>query len=69
MLYWCLVREIHSADDNLRRITKVDKDFTKLFDSKNKTFPGRIRDICEIEEKNSITISVFGYENKEEYPV
>ena len=50
-------------------MTKVDKGFTKLFDSKNKTFPVRIRDIFKIEEKNSITISVFGYENKEEYPV
>ena len=69
MIALMVFREIHSADGNLRRITKVDKDFTKLFDSKNKTFPVRIRDICEIEEKNSITISVFGYENKQEYPV
>ena len=29
----------------------------------------KIRDIHEIEKKNSIKVSVFGYENKEKHPV
>ena len=34
-----------------------------------KTFPVKIRDIHKIEERNSIGISVFGYENKGKDPV
>ena len=30
-------------------------------------FPVRIRDILKIEKKNSISISVFGYEKKEKH--
>ena len=36
---------------------------------KDKKFPVKIRDIHRIEEKNSISISVFGYENKEKHPI
>ena len=32
-------------------------------------FPVKIRDIHKIEKKNSIGITVFGYENKEKYPI
>ena len=32
-------------------------------------FPVKIRDIHKIEKKNSISISVFGYENKEKHPI
>ena len=32
-------------------------------------FPVKIRDIRKIEKKNSIGISVFGYENKEKHPI
>ena len=32
-------------------------------------FPIKIRDIHKIEKKNSIGISVFGYENKEKYTI
>ena len=31
--------------------------------------PVKIRDIHKLGKKNSITISVFGYENKEKYPI
>ena len=50
------------------RITKVDKDFAKTLDFKEINFPVKIRDIHKIEPKNSIDISVFGYENKEKQP-
>ena len=32
-------------------------------------FPLKVRDIHKIEKKNSIGISVFGYENKENHPL
>ena len=61
---WCLARYLNPADHNPRRIIKADKDFAKRFDFKEIKFPVKIRDIRKIEKKNSIGISVFGYENK-----
>ena len=66
---WYLVRYLNPAGYNPRRITKADKDFAKRLDFKDIKFPVKIRDIHKIEKKNSISISVFGYENKEKYPV
>ena len=49
---WCLVRYLNPADYN------PNKDYTRRLDFK---------DNHKIEKKNSIGISVFGYENKEKY--
>ena len=51
---WCLVRYLSRGDHYPVRIT---------------SFPVKIRDIHKIEKKNSIGISIFGYESKEEYPI
>ena len=64
-----MVRYLNLAEHNPRRITKADKDFAKRLDFKDIKFPVKIRDIHKIEKKNSIGISVFGYENKEKYPI
>ena len=61
---WSLDRYLNPADRNPARITKADKDFAKKVDFRDKKFPVKIRDIHENEKKNSIAISVFGYENK-----
>ena len=66
---WCLVRYLHPADHNTKRITKAHKDFSKKLDFKNIKFPVIVRDIHKIEKKNFIGISVFGYENKEKHPI
>ena len=34
---WCLVRDLHPADHNPRKITKADKDFAKKFAIKFRT--------------------------------
>ena len=65
----CLFRYLDPADDNPRRIAKADKGFAKRLDFKDITFPVKSRDIHEIEKKNYIGISVFGYENKVKYPI
>ena len=64
---WYLVKYLNPTDHNLRRITKADKDFAKKHDFKDIKFPVKIRDTLEIEKKDSFGISVFGYENREEY--
>ena len=71
MLKWCLFRYLNPGDHNPRRIIKVYKDFAKRLDFKGIKFPVKIRDIHKIEKKkkSSIGISVFGYENKGNYPI
>ena len=66
---WCLVRYLHPADNNPRRITKPNKDFAKRLDFKDIEFPVKSRDIHKLEKKNSIGVSVFRYENKEKYSI
>ena len=66
---WRLVRYLIPADCNPARITKADKDFVKKLDFKGIKFPIKVSNIQKIEKTNSISISVFGYENKEKHPV
>ena len=68
-LKWCLVRYLNRANHHPARITKADKDFAKRLGFKDIKFPVKIRDIHKIEKKNSIGISVFGYENEVKYPI
>ena len=56
-------------DHNPRRIAKSDKDFAKKLDFNDIKCPVKVSDIHKIEKKNSICISVFGYDNKGKHPV
>ena len=60
---------LKSCRHNPRRITKADKDFGKRIDFKDIKHPVKIRDVHKIGKKSSISIFVFGYENKEKYPI
>ena len=60
-----IVRYFHQVNHNLKRITKADIDFAKKINFKDIKFPVKVRRIQKIEINNSISISVFGYENKE----
>ena len=66
---WCLIRYLNPVDHNPRRFTKADKDFAKRLDFKDIKFPVKIIDIHKMKRKNSIDISVFGYENKGKCPI
>ena len=61
---WYLIRYVNPAYHNPVIVTKADKDLAKKLDFKDIKFPVEVRDIHKIEKKNSIGISVFGYENK-----
>ena len=65
----CFARYLHPADHNTARIIKNEKIFESEFNFKDAEFPIKIRDICEIEKRNCISISVFDHENKEKYPI
>ena len=64
-----MVRYLNLADCNPVKITKGDKEFAKKLDFKDVKFPVKIEDIYKIENKNSHSISVFGYENKEKHSI
>ena len=66
---WSIFRYLNPADRDPATITKRDKYFAKKIDFKDIKFPVKMRDIHKIEKKNSIAISVFGYENKEKRPI
>ena len=66
---WCLVRYLNPADSNPATVTTADRDFAKMLDFKDIKYPAQIIDIHKTLKKNSIDISVFGYENKEKHPI
>ena len=66
---WRIVRYLNPANNHSARIAKGEKGFAKKTYFKDMKFPVKIRDNCKIEKKNSISISVFGYENKEKHPI
>ena len=59
---------MHPEDHHRARITKLDKDFARDLDFKDIYFQLKLG-ILKTEKKSSIAISVFGYENKEKYPI
>ena len=63
---WCLVRYLNLVDHYLERTTKTDKDCARELDFKDIKFAVKS---SKIEKKNSIVISVSGYENKVKYPI
>ena len=56
---WCLVRYLHPANHNPRRIKKADKLFGDELDLEDIKFPVKIKAIHKFEKKNSIGISVL----------
>ena len=52
-----------------QRIKKVDRQYVEKLDYSNIDFPVSVKHYRKIEKQNSINISVFGYENKEPYPI
>ena len=64
-----MVRYLQTTDHNPRRIRKVDKLYGDKLDFKDMEFPVKVRDIHKIERKNSISISISGYEDKKKHPI
>ena len=51
------------------RIRKIDQDFASELAFKDIKFPAKSRNIQKVEKKNCISISIFGYENKENFSI
>ena len=66
---WCHIRHINPQEKYPQRIKKVDKPYIEKLDYSNIEFPVNVQHYNKIEKQNSININVFGYENKEPYPI
>ena len=65
----CLVRYLHPAYHNLRISRKVNRLYGNKLDFKDIKIPVKVRDVHKIDRKSATGISVFGYEDKEKYPI
>ena len=66
---WCHIRYLNPQDKNPQRINKSDKEFIKKLDYSGIEFPVATKQYNKIEKQNEININVFGYENKQPYPI
>ena len=66
---WCHIRCLNPQDKNPQRIKKSDKDHINKLDYSGIEFPVNIKQYNTIEKQNEININVFGYENKQPYPI
>ena len=66
---WCHIRQLNPQEKNPQRIKKEDKDMVDRLDYSGVKFPISKKDYNKIEKKNGIRVNVFGYENKQPFPI
>ena len=66
---WCHIRHLNPQEKDPQRIKKSDKEFIEKLNYSGIEFPITMKQINKIEKKNSIRINVFGYEEKQPYPI
>ena len=66
---WCHIRHLNPQDKDPQRIKKSDKAYIKNLDYSEIEFPVTTKQYNKIEKQNEININVFGYENKQPYPI
>ena len=66
---WCHIRHLNPQDKDPQRIKKSDKLYVKNLDYSGVEFPVSVKHYNKIEKQNSININVFGYEDKQPYPI
>ena len=66
---WCHIRHLNPHENNPQRIKKTDKEYIKELDYSNIIFPVSVKQINQIEKQNNIRINLFGYEEKQKFPI
>ena len=66
---WCHIRHLNPQDKYPQRIKKVDKEYIDKLNYIGIEFPVTIKQLNKIEKQNEININVFGYEEKQPYPI
>ena len=68
---WCHIRhnKLNPQDKDPQRIKKSDKAFIQNLNYSGIEFPVTTKQYNKIEKNNEININVFGYEEKQKYPI
>ena len=66
---WCHIRYLNPQGKDPQRIKKDDRQYIKNLDYQGIEFPVTIKQINKVERQNNIRINVFGYEEKQPYPI
>ena len=66
---WCHIRCLNPQNKEPQRIKKSDKEYINKLDYSGIEFPVTTKQYNKIEKQNEININVFGYENKQSYPI
>ena len=66
---WCHIRHLNPQAKDSQRIKKVDKQYIENLDYSGIEFPVTTKQYNKIEKQTEININVFGYEDKQPYPI
>ena len=66
---WCHIRYLFPQNKNPQRIKECDRRCVKDLDYTGIEFPVSINQYNRIEKQNSINVNVFGYEQRQPYPI
>ena len=66
---WCHIRYLNPQDKGSQRIKKCDKNMIDKLDYSGIEFPVTQKQYNKIEKQNKININVFGYEEKQPFPI
>ena len=67
---WCHIHHLNSQRlKNPQRIKKTDKQYIEKLDYSGIEFPVTVKQINKIEKQNNICINLFGYEEKQKFPI
>ena len=66
---WCHIRHLNPQEKDPQRIKKTDKTFISQLDYSSIEFPVTVKQINKIEKQNNICINLFGYEEKQQFPI
>ena len=66
---WYHIRHLNPQDNDPQRIKKGDKQYIEKLNYSGIEFPVNVRQYNKIEKQNKININVFGYEEKQPYPI
>ena len=66
---WCHIRYLNPRDKDAQRIKKTDRKMVQELNYQAVEFPVAAKHYTKIEVQNNININVFGYEDRQFYPI
>ena len=66
---WCHIRHLNPQNKDPQRVKKTDRQYINQLDYTDIEFPVSQKQYNKIEKQNNININVFGYEDKQPFPI